>query len=234
MTLSFGRVLESLKTTNWLKWSLIKQLVSPLEEVPSAPEPKWSKTSWLPQPEACRVDAKPTKLSLSLKKPYHHSYQEPRSNRPLRNGTNSSTLLQPGLQYFSKPVSSPERKKTGKGVVPDNIDASTQWALRNFNEWAGNHYSLAPEYAVPKDLLASHDADLVCKWLCQFLMETRKIDSLLYPLSSLRSLIRGINHILQSNQAPFSVVDKCDSQFHPLLKLWIPLVVSCITVKLVL
>ena len=69
-----------------------------------------------------------------------------------------------------------------------------------------------------KDLLASHDAELVCKWLSRFLMETRKTDGSLYPPSSLRSLICGVNHILQSNQAPFSVVDKGDPRFRPFLK----------------
>ena len=76
-----------------------------------------------------------------------------------------------------------------KGVIPDNTDAHTQWVLRNFNEWVGNGCSLAPDDPVPKYLLASHDADLICKWLCQFLMEIRKTDGSLYSPSSLRSLI---------------------------------------------
>ena len=49
-------------------------------------------------------------------------------------------------------------------------------------------------------------------------METRKTDGSLYPPSSLRSLICGLTRVLQSNQAPFSVVDKGDSRFCPLLK----------------
>ena len=48
--------------------------------------------------------------------------------------------------------------------------------------------------------------------------ETRKTDGSLYPPSSLRSLICGLNRVLQSNQAPFSLVDKGDSRFRPLLK----------------
>ena len=44
------------------------------------------------------------------------------------------------------------------------------------------------------------------------------MDGSLYPPSSLRSLICGVNCILQSNEAPFSVVDKCDCRFYPLLK----------------
>ena len=93
-----------------------------------------------------------------------------------------------------------------------------QWALRSFNEWAANRCSVVPNDPVPKDLLASHNADLVCKWLCLFLIETRKTDGSVYPPSSLRSLICGVNRILQNNQAPFSVVDKGDPRFRPLLK----------------
>ena len=107
------------------------------------------------------------------------------------------------LQSFPKPVLSPEREKASKGVIPDNTDASTQWALRNFNEWAGNHCFLTPDDPVPKDLLVSHDADLVCKWLCRFLMEARKTDGSLYPPSSLRSLICGVNRILQKTRLHF-------------------------------
>ena len=69
---------------------------------------------------------------------------------------------------------------------------------------------LSPDDPVPKVLLASHNAELVCKWLSQFLMETRKTDGSLYPPLSLRSLICGLNRVFQRNQAPFSVVDKGD------------------------
>ena len=63
-----------MKTTN-CEVIVDKQLVFPLE-VPRIPEPKQSKTSSLPQSEACGVDVKPYKLSLSLMKPYCHSHQE--------------------------------------------------------------------------------------------------------------------------------------------------------------
>jgi len=61
--------------------------------------------------------------------------------------------------------------------------------------------------AVPADLLQSHDANCDCKWLCHFMMETRKTDGSKYPLSTQRSLIGGLNRVLQSNKAPFSVLD---------------------------
>ena len=175
--------------SEWIDVSTNKQRV-PLLEEPAAPNPK-----------RCKAGS-----SLSLKKP---------RKAPLKD-TNSSAQSKP--QRFSKPISSPDRKKAGKGVVPESTDASTQWALRNFNEWTSNRCSLSPDDLVPEDLLASHNADLVCKWLCRFLLETRKTDGSLYPPSSLRSLICGLNRVLQNNEAPFSVVDKGDPQFRPLLK----------------
>ena len=77
---------------------------------------------------------------------------------------------------------------------------------------------MASDDFVPADLLQSHDPELVCKWLCQFVIETRKTDGSPYPPSTLRSLISGLNQVLQNNQAPFSVLDKGDYRFCNLLK----------------
>lgn len=55
-------------------------------------------------------------------------------------------------------------------------------------------------------------------WLCRFLLETRKSDGSPYPPTSLRSLLCGLNHVLQKNKAPFSVLDKADHRFRDILK----------------
>ena len=90
----------------------------PLLEVSSALEPKQSKK------QTYFRSPKPVEwMQSSLNYCCRYSYQEPRSNWPLKDTTNSSTLLQPRLQRFSKPVSSPEREKAGEGV---NIDQDTQ------------------------------------------------------------------------------------------------------------
>ena len=159
---SLGAIEESI-----LIEGIADKRVSTPEESRNAPEAKQSKWNSVSPYKVCGSDtSKPTtKLSLSLKKPYNSSCQTS-SNAPLKDSTNSSTLLQPRIQRFSKPISSPEWEKVGKGVVPENTSASTQWALRNFNELVANRCSVVPNDPVPKDLLASHNADLVCKWLC--------------------------------------------------------------------
>ena len=42
--------------------------------------------------------------------------------------------------------------------------------------------------AVPDDLLACEDTDVLCKWMCCFVQETRKENGENYPPSTLRLL----------------------------------------------
>ena len=119
---------------------------------------------------------------------------------------------------FAQPVESPEREKAAKGVIPAKTAASTQWALKNFNDWAHNRSFVDSAEAVPSNLFSSHDAELVCKWLSSFVLETRKSDGSPYPPATLRSLVSGLNRVLQSNKAPFSVLDKSDHRFRDFLK----------------
>ena len=48
-------------------------------------------------------------------------------------------------------------------------------------------------------------------------METRREDGNLYPPSTLYSLLSGINHVMQSNKVPFSVLDRSNVHFRELL-----------------
>ena len=119
---------------------------------------------------------------------------------------------------FCDPIGSCELKKAAKGVIPKNAEISTQWAVRNFNAWATNRSIMEPTDIVPSDFLQSHDADLVCKLLCRFVLETRRVDGTPYPPATLRSLVSGLNRVLQSNKAPFSALDRSDSRFQDLQK----------------
>ena len=74
------------------------------------------------------------------------------------------------------------------------------------------------EAAVPVDLLRCHDAGLACKWICRFVIETRKTDGSAFPPATLRSLVSGLNREIQRNKAPFSVLDKNDARFRDLQK----------------
>ena len=119
-------------------------------------------------------------------------------------------------ERFFIPIESPKRLTAARGVVPVNTETSTQWALKNLRAWAQNHSARVTE-PVP-NISQSHDADLDCKWLCRFVMETRKTDGLAYPPATLRSLVSGVNRELQRNKALFSVLDENDARFRDLQK----------------
>ena len=90
---------------------------------------------------------------------------------------------------FPVPVSSPERLAAACGVVLKNTSSNTQWAMNNFNSWASERSKRGASYCVPPDLLKSHDAELVAKWLSVFVMETRREDKKPYPPSTIRNLV---------------------------------------------
>ena len=64
------------------------------------------------------------------------------------------------------------REKASEGLKPENTEASTRWAVKNFTAWAANQRRLVPDNPVPNDLLECHDHAKVCKYLCMFVLET--------------------------------------------------------------
>ncbi len=117
---------------------------------------------------------------------------------------------------FAAPVTSVALEKATEGLKPRNTEISTRWALKNFNLWAENRAKLVPDEPVPEDLLQCRDHAKVCKFLCLFVLETRKEDGSSYPPATLRSLLSGVNRELQRNGAPFSILDKHDLRFREL------------------
>lgn len=99
-----------------------------------------------------------------------------------------------------------------KGVVPQNTQTATQWAVKNFEDWATFRGD------VPQGILESRSAEDICHWLRLFVLETRKSDGSEYPPATLRSLVCGLNRVIQNNGAPFSVLNKADHRFRDLLK----------------
>ena len=100
-----------------------------------------------------------------------------------------------------------------------NTANNSRWAENNFLAWATerNKHARVLDDEVPLDLLESHDADLVNKHLCRFVLETRREDGNRYPPGTLRSLVSALNRIMQANKAPFSVFNKKDVRFYDLM-----------------
>ena len=139
-----------------------------------------------------------------------------RQRLSLKLSSKKKAPLAESSNHFAVPVDEQTREKASEGLKPANTEASTRWAIKNFTAWAENRRRLVPDDPVPEDLLECHDHAKVCKYLRLFVLETRKEDGSAYPPATLRSLLSGLNHMLQTNKAPFSVLDKHDIRFRGL------------------
>ena len=140
-----------------------------------------------------------------------------RSKCDIQDATKELVPLKKSTNHrFATPKTSPERRKAAEGVVPSNTKSSTRWAENTFNLWAES--CRGSKEPVPEGLLQCHDAAVVCKWMCLFVLEARRADSKPYPPSTLRNILSGLNRILQSNKAPFSILNKKDPLFQDLMK----------------
>ena len=113
-------------------------------------------------------------------------------------------------------MSDEQQKEAAKGVTPDNTKLSNDWAVKNLRAWMVFRNSVKPEDPVPTDLLSCKDPHVLCKWLCSYVQETKKESGELYPATTLRSLLSGIQRVLHANKVPFNLFDKSDLRFRDL------------------
>ena len=69
-----------------------------------------------------------------------------------------------------------------KEFVPENTGKSTNWAVKNFNDWCTNRNSHFPDSPCHEDLLTNspYDSKCLCYWLCHFITATRQKDGKKY------------------------------------------------------
>ena len=118
--------------------------------------------------------------------------------------------------WFAVPMKTEEADKATKGLVPVITETSTRWAVKNFMDWTINRNTLSPDNPISLDLLECRDAKKVCKYLCMFILETRKADGSAYPPYTISALLSGLNCVLHTNMAPFSVLDKHNPEYKEL------------------
>ena len=70
-----------------------------------------------------------------------------------------------------------------------------------------------PDDPVPLHLLQCMDLELVSKWLCKYIMETRQDSGSPYPPKTLYSLLCGLLRISCANGVPFNFLDRSDIRF---------------------
>ena len=80
-----------------------------------------------------------------------------------------------------------------------------KFVARTLQIWAS---AANPSYAVPEDQLSLNDPDIVLKWLCKFVLETRQESGKRYPPKSLYSILCGLQCINHSNGVRFNFLDK--------------------------
>ena len=105
-----------------------------------------------------------------------------------------------------------------EGFVPQNTKASTNWALRTFNEWMAWRNETYKEDPVPLDILQSGDAVAINKWFSLFVIEIRKKKSGAvgerYPTSTLNSLLSGLKrYMMKCNPSTPNFLDEHDPRF---------------------
>ena len=156
------------------------------------------KENQVPESSDCPSLKKKPRLSLSLKK-----------KLPLEECNIT-------ISRFAEPVDGNTMAEAVKDVVPQNTEKNNEWAWKHFLDWASARSEKLPSDPVPCDLLSSSDPNLLCKWLCFFVMETRQACGKLYPPKTLYALLCGLLRVARSKGSTLNFLDKSDVRFKDL------------------
>ena len=96
----------------------------------------------------CEPATKKPQLSLSLKKTREKTKLKA-TNDPLKQSNSRVDDASPPHR-FALPVSEEDLTKAAGGIIPENTKANTQWAERNFINWATERNKVVPNDPVPK------------------------------------------------------------------------------------
>ena len=101
----------------------------------------------------------------------------------------------PKKRRFANPVSEEQMSSYAKGVINDNTDKSTKWAVNAFTAWVRERNKSCTTYSAekcPEDLLTNKPtAEKLNLWLCRFMLEVRKGDGTPYPAKSLYQILKS-------------------------------------------
>ena len=107
------------------------------------------------------------------------------------------------LRSRFKDVTNVELEDLSKVQMPKNTSQSTRWAMKNFSDWFNGHNIKNPDDPCPNELLLpSCSVELLNKWLCVYVAETRSHSGEAYPPATVHSLLAGIyRHMKSENPA---------------------------------
>ena len=118
---------------------------------------------------------------------------------------------------FVPPTSEEDMQSATKGAIPLNMKCSNAWAVGNLHSWMKNRNSNSDE-KVPVDLLSCPEAEVVCKWLCRSVHETRKENGERYPPATIRCLLSAFQREMQDNKLSYRLFDRSGLRFQDLRK----------------
>ena len=114
---------------------------------------------------------------------------------------------------FGAPTTSEQLEKLSKGVVPKNTQTQKNdtWAQKIFVDWLNARNCSCPEDLCPQDILFTHDAALLDKWLSLFTIAVRRKDGSEYPSATIHMLLYGLQRIMRrESEHPFEIFAQGD------------------------
>ena len=92
-----------------------------------------------------------------------------------------------------KVVSEGQLSSMTKQSVPRNTEKSSKWAVKNLQEWYEDYNSRNPDERCPEEILSPVcSKQVLAKWLCVFVNETRSRTGDLYPPKTVQAILGGI------------------------------------------
>ena len=78
-------------------------------------------------------------------------------------------------------------------TLPKNSARSSKWAIKNLRDWLVDYNYRNPENECPEDLLLPFcSKEILNKWLCIYVTETRNQNGDAYPPKTIYALLCGI------------------------------------------
>uniref|UniRef100_A0A1X7T9L7 Uncharacterized protein n=1 Tax=Amphimedon queenslandica TaxID=400682 RepID=A0A1X7T9L7_AMPQE len=116
-----------------------------------------------------------------------------------------------------QPSSSEEIDEMAKRKVPKNTEKTSKWAMKNLEDWFKDYNERNPDKKCPDEFLTGHGCskEVICKWLCLFVNETRNKSGERYPPKTIQCLLAGImRHMRDQNSEYPNFMSKDDPAFH--------------------
>ncbi len=152
----------------------------------------------------------PAKLELSEKENACGPLLTSDAGLPPTKKANKSVPLE--SRFGNKPTTEEELAECLKGFVPKATRESTEWAVRNFQDW--KHWRQSNDLVIPEDLLEGRDADALNKWLSLYVKETRHKDGKPFPSRTIDMLLSGLKrHMKVRNPCAVDILSETDPRF---------------------